>query len=189
MSQFLGKLSATSQAIFPALLFYRHLQGDLLRTLNWKSVQKHDAMMTTSSSTGGTGLVAGTFDILEWPGTAPTHKANHDPVGCISVGLGGNHSGRKDGGSVVPARERDAHQLFGVEDGPHWWFRNSSRIARAFQCCQNWTTKWQWATSTIREERYPLTDSSSKIAMALGSDQEYSPDSPAHFRRDQLHSR
>ena len=37
--------------------------------------------------------------------------------------------------------------------------------------------------------RVPHTDSSSKISMALGLDQEYSPDSPAHSRSNHLHSR
>jgi len=47
MSQFLGKLSAASQAIFPAPLFYRHLQGDLRIALNCNG-QNYETLMTIS---------------------------------------------------------------------------------------------------------------------------------------------
>ena len=62
--------------------------------------------------------MAGAFDILEWPDTAPVYEANHDPVRCIAVGLGAASQGIRMEGSVVLVGERDAHQLFGIE-GDH----------------------------------------------------------------------
>ena len=45
MSQFLGKLSVAPQAISPASLFYRHLQGQLQIALN-RNGQNYETMMT-----------------------------------------------------------------------------------------------------------------------------------------------
>lgn len=61
VSQFLGKLSAASQAMFLALLYYRHLEGDLHKVINC-SGQDYNAMVSTSMR--GTGLVADTLDNL-----------------------------------------------------------------------------------------------------------------------------
>ena len=52
LSQFLGKLNAAAQAIFPAPLFYRHLQRDLQRSLS-QGGQNYDVLLTLSQEAVG----------------------------------------------------------------------------------------------------------------------------------------
>ena len=48
LAQLIGKLHATSQAVLPALLFYRSLQGDLQRVLNLTN-QNYTALLSLST--------------------------------------------------------------------------------------------------------------------------------------------
>ena len=64
LAQIIGKLHAASQAVLPAPLFYRSLQGDLQRAKQQQSELQYIAV-SIPASPGGVSLVAGKTDLLE----------------------------------------------------------------------------------------------------------------------------
>ena len=95
-------MHATVQAVLPAPLFYWPLQGDLQRILsssNHAELQIITTYISIPASSGGTGLVTGEADPLEWQGTvAPTGDNDHQ-VRCIPPGLGSSVQQHQDRGS------------------------------------------------------------------------------------------
>ena len=120
LSQLIGKLTASIQAIFPAPLHYRHLQN-----LKHKALARFghfEATTPLSTEAKDELVVASAFECLEWEGTSPPISRCDNRNRSLSLRLGGGLSGSHHGGLMVPNGEKAPYQLLGTSSG--------------FLCCQ-----------------------------------------------------
>ena len=82
LAQFIGKLNAASQAVFPAPLFYRHLHRDLQGALA-RGSQNYETTLQLSHAgvPGGGSMVAGPPDPMEWSNLVEPSATVGDSVG------------------------------------------------------------------------------------------------------------
>ena len=89
LAQFIRKLNAASQAVFPAPLFYRHLQRDLQGALA-RGGQNYNTTLQLSQASrvsGGGSMVAGAPDPMEWSNFVEPLATVGDSVGRFHDGL------------------------------------------------------------------------------------------------------
>ena len=99
LAQIIGKLHAASQAVLPAPLFYRSLQGDL-QSSNQQQSELQFTADPIPTSPGGVSLVARQTKPLEWQSTLASNRDCDHQVRYISPGLGSSmrwyHAGQGD---------------------------------------------------------------------------------------------
>ena len=117
VAQFIGRLNATAQAVFPAPLFYRHLQRDLQQTLSQNGAGLQFLSPAFSGSSRGDTVVATTSLPMERQIFDSASRADGDLLGCFLSRMGSSMREDPHRGTVVSVGTRVAHQLFGVEGG------------------------------------------------------------------------
>ena len=185
LSQFIGKLSATAQAVAPVPLFCRHLQGNLKNALASGS-QNYENMTTLPGSSGRADLVATAPPGVERQVPSQGSRTDSHLLGCLPTGMGSIVQGNTDRRSMVRAGEVMAHQLLGdatslpgcsdVPEGPV----RSLRAVAAGQHHGSGLHKQPGGDSIA------TTGQSGKIPLDVGTTEGYNADSPTHTRHIQL---
>ena len=116
LAQLVGKMSATSQVIPPAPLFYRHLRMALSATLN-QHPQCYEALVPLTTECREE-LMWWDTHMINWNGKSLLKKeegSGHDNRHrCFPDRSGSNHSEPEDQRSMVPDRTQNAHKLSGA---------------------------------------------------------------------------
>ena len=114
LAQIIGKLHAASQAVLPAPLFYRSLQGDLQRALN-SSSQNYNSLLTLSQPAQEE-LAWWQDKSSHWNGKALLHQTETVTIRSDASfqGWGAVCDGTRTGGTLESCRAGDAHKLPGA---------------------------------------------------------------------------
>ena len=162
LAQLIGKLNATAQAVLPAPLFYRSLQGDLQRALSSNN-QDYNTLLSLSPLSQEE-LSWWQEKLAHWNGKPLSHR-----IRCVSPGLGSSVQWHQDGRSLEPTGTADAHKLLGVAGsniGSKILCEGSKRDFRT-------TTAGQSDCSSLHQQlgRHSIAsvDGSSQSLVAVGS--------------------
>ena len=116
LSQLIGKLTASIQAIFPSSLALSAPAGSETQSLSpIRPFRCYDR--SVHGGQGRTSVVASAFECLEWEGTCPPFSRCDNRNRRLSHRLGGSLPGRNHGGLMVPNGEKTPYQLLGTSSG------------------------------------------------------------------------
>ena len=154
LSQFIGKLNAAAQAITPAPLFYRHLQGNLENALT--SGDQGYESMTSLSQEAQEELIWWQQHLLGWNDRCLLKGRDQLVISSDAslLGWGASCNGAQTGARGHSRRNYGISTAWRCKQ-PTWPFRLSWGTNQESRCSCGWTTPRQWPTSTTWGEQYP----------------------------------
>ena len=109
LARLMGRMSAATQAVLPAPLFYRRLQ--CLKNTAFKRNQSYDAKLTLDLA-ARQDLHWWLSEVTRWNGKTNASRPNSG-IGCLNVGVGSQYVGVSDRWLVVLDGEKSPHKCPG----------------------------------------------------------------------------
>ena len=189
LSHFLGKLSATTQAVPPSPTILPLLAERSSSSPSSQQPGLRDFPVPLTGSTGRVVLVEGTPTQMEWETPQTGTGADNHQLRCFPEGLGSSLCRDTHRGCLVCQRDGHAHQFPGTacshsssEDLSKEGLRDLSTLATGQR--HSGGIHQQHGGHSVKS-----ADRTGKGTMDVGPGQEPNPGSPTHSRSVQYHSR